>query len=223
MIRFALDSSWSDNLNWTNSRTKQERQTTPHKDDEQNNDALQQRNHERKTKKMWKLLISIKGKDKNELEGWFLVKNWPLMTVRHSTFLESFYDIFEFTSKLKQQEKLKKLKKGNCVTITEKRVTIWSFQETDIRHWWKRVTMAKTWHDYGNPNLGGLLHKQKRVTIYLNRATILGAVVAYLSWRLLWKQGLRIGESKVRFWDLKTARRAISSTFYHFMYVLIPL
>jgi len=57
------------------------------------------------------------------------------MTVRHFTFLESFYDIFEFTSKLKQQEKLKKLKKGNRVTITEKRVTIWSFQETCIRHW----------------------------------------------------------------------------------------
>jgi len=57
------------------------------------------------------------------------------MTVRHFTFLESFYDIFEFTSKLKQQEKLKKLKKWNRVTITEKRVTIWSFQETCIRHW----------------------------------------------------------------------------------------
>jgi len=50
-----------------------------------------------------------------------------LMTVRHFKFLESFYDIFEFTSKLKQQEKqekLKKQKKGNRVTITEKRVTI---------------------------------------------------------------------------------------------------
>ena len=49
------------------------------------------------------------------------------MTVRHFTFLESFYDIFEFTSKLKQlekQEKLKKLKKEKRVTITEKRVTI---------------------------------------------------------------------------------------------------
>jgi len=57
------------------------------------------------------------------------------MTVRHFTFLESFYDIFEFTSKLKQQEKLKKLKKGNRVTITEKRVTIWSSQESCIRHW----------------------------------------------------------------------------------------
>jgi heme O synthase-like polyprenyltransferase len=87
----------------------------------------------------------------------------------------------------------------------------------------KRVTMAKTWHDYGNPNLGGLLQKQKRVTIYLNRATILGAIISYLSWRLFWKQGWRFGESKVRFWDLKTARRAISSTFYQFMYVLIPL
>jgi len=65
--------------------------------------------------------------------------------------------------------------------------------------------------------------RQKRVTIYLNRATILWAVVAYLSWRLFWKQGLRVGESQVRFWDLKTARRANSSTFYQFMYVLIPL
>jgi len=65
--------------------------------------------------------------------------------------------------------------------------------------------------------------RQKCVTIYLNRATILGAIVAYLSWRLFWKQGLRIGESKVRFWDLNTARRVNSSTFYQFMYVLIPL
>jgi len=31
-----------------------------------------------------------------------------MMTVRHFTFLESFYDIFEFTSKLKQQEKQEK-------------------------------------------------------------------------------------------------------------------
>jgi len=30
-----------------------------------------------------------------------------MMTVSHSTFLEYFYDIFEFTSKLKQQEKQK--------------------------------------------------------------------------------------------------------------------
>jgi len=45
------------------------------------------------------------------------------MAVCHFTFLESFYDIFEFTSKLKQQEKqekLKKLKRGNRVMITEK-------------------------------------------------------------------------------------------------------
>jgi len=57
------------------------------------------------------------------------------MAVCHFTFLESFYDIFEFTSKLKQQEKqekLKKLKRGNRVMITEKRVTIWSSQESCI-------------------------------------------------------------------------------------------
>jgi len=152
------------------------------------------------------------------------------MTVRHFTFFKSFYDIFEFTSKLKQQEKQEKLKKWNHVTIsekrvtiTEKRVTICCSQETCIWHWWKRVTMAKTWHDYRNPDLGGLLHKQKRVTVYLNHATILGAAVAYLSWRLFWKQGLRFEKSRVQFWDYKAARRVISSLFYQFMYVFIPL
>ena len=61
-----------------------------------------------------------------------------MMIVRHFTLLESFYDILEFTSKPMQQEKqekLKKLKKGNHVTITEKRVTIWRSLETCIRHW----------------------------------------------------------------------------------------
>jgi hypothetical protein len=51
----------------------------------------------------------------------------------------------EFTSKIKQQEKQEKTEeteKGHRVTITEKRVTIWSFQGIWIRHWLKRVTLA---------------------------------------------------------------------------------
>jgi len=46
---------------------------------------------------------------------------------------------------------------------------------------------------------------------------------SYLSWSHFQKQGLRFGELKVQFYDLKTTRRAISSTFYQFMYVLIPI
>jgi hypothetical protein len=53
----------------------------------------------------------------------------------------------EFTSKIKQQEKQEKQEKTEetekgPITITEKRVTIWSFQGICIRHWLKRVTMA---------------------------------------------------------------------------------
>ena len=33
--------------------------------------------------------------------------------------------------------------------------------KTCIRHWPNRVTMIKTWHDSGNPNFYGLLHKAK--------------------------------------------------------------
>jgi len=46
---------------------------------------------------------------------------------------------------------------------------------------------------------------------------------AYLFLSYSEKKGLRIEKSKMRFWDLKTARMAISSTFYQFMYVLIPI
>jgi len=39
------------------------------------------------------------------MKGWMLLE---VMTFRHFIFLESFYDIFEFTSKLKQQGKQEK-------------------------------------------------------------------------------------------------------------------
>jgi len=89
--------------------------------------------------------------------------------------------------------------------------------------------MVKMCHDgknvtrLGKPWFGWFVTQVETCHDYLNRATILGAAVAYLSWRLFWKQGLRFEKSKVRFWDYKTARRAISSPFYHFMYVFIPL
>jgi len=140
------------------------------------------------------------------------------MPVFHFTFSESFYDIFEFTSKLKQQEKLKNLKKKKGIVSRFGVLKKHAFDiGENVSRWQKRDTIMETliWMV--------CYTRQKRVTIYLNRATILGAVVAYLSWRLFWKQGLRVGESQVRFWDLKTARRANSSTFYQFMYVLIPL
>ena len=89
---------------------------------------------------------------------------WPccLMTSRHYIIfiVKSWY--LEFTSKLKQQEKQENLKK-------EKKVKSWhgcweTYHDLEplkksIRHWAKRVTMAISWHDLRNPNLGSLLHK----------------------------------------------------------------
>jgi len=43
LIEYALDRSWSDNLNQTNTWMNQERQTTSHEDDEQTNVALRWR------------------------------------------------------------------------------------------------------------------------------------------------------------------------------------
>jgi len=48
------------------------------------------------------LIVNIASRFLEDKE-WF--KFVVVMTVRHFTFLESIYDIFEFTSKLKQQEK----------------------------------------------------------------------------------------------------------------------
>jgi len=101
------------------------------------------------------------------------------MTVRHFTLLESFYDIFEFTSKLKQQEKLKKLKKGIVSRLLKNVSRFGAFKNhafkisENVSRWQKRDTIMETliwvvcytW--------------QKRVTIYLNRATILGATGTY--------------------------------------------
>jgi len=49
LVESALDRSWFDDLNRTNTWTKEKRQTTSHKDDKQNNAALRRRNHKRKT------------------------------------------------------------------------------------------------------------------------------------------------------------------------------
>jgi hypothetical protein len=61
------------------------------------------------------ILLSIVNVTSKFLEDkeWF--KFGIVMTVSHSLFLESFYDIFEFTSKLKQQEKQEKTeKRASC-------------------------------------------------------------------------------------------------------------
>jgi len=76
----------------------------------------------------------------------------------------------------------------------------------DHDFWWRDTILLVAWHNF------------------YRRDTILGAEnISYLSWSQFQKQGLRVGESKMRFWDLKTDRRANSSTLYQFMYVLIPL
>jgi len=109
------------------------------------------------------------------------------MTVRHYTLLESFYDIFEFTSKIKQQEKQEKLKnlkkkKKGIVSRLLKNVSRFGALKNhafdigeNVSRWQKRDTIIETliWVV--------CYTRQKRVTIYLNRATILGEAVAYLS------------------------------------------
>jgi hypothetical protein len=67
-------------------------------------------------------------------------------------------------------------------------------QNALFRHWGKRVTMAKTWHDYGNPNFGGLLHKTETCHDLLKSCHDFRSSCCYLSWRLFWKRGLRILE-----------------------------
>jgi len=48
LVESALDRSWPDNLNRTNTWTKGKRQTTSQEDDKQNSVALRRRNHKRK-------------------------------------------------------------------------------------------------------------------------------------------------------------------------------
>jgi len=132
----------------------------------------------------------------------------------------------EFTRQLKQQEKqenwrkCKELKRvticQQCDTIPRGRMHCFDIEE-NVSRWPKCDTI------WGNPNLVFCYTRWKRVTIYLKRDRIWANLCANLRWSLFQKQGRRILESKVRFWDLKTTRRTISSTFYQFMYVLIPL
>lgn len=71
LTEFALDLSWFNNLGWTNTRTKQEKQA-------QIQQTIQRRTKtikSQKNKQMWKSLIYIKWKEKTNLEGWFSVKN----------------------------------------------------------------------------------------------------------------------------------------------------
>jgi len=97
--------------------------------------------------------------------------------------------------------------------------------------------LVKTWHDLGRPKHA--LDIEENVSRWPKRDTICenpnstscyleGNVsrfnknvtrfwanfCAYLSLSLFWRQGLWFEQSKVRFWDYKTARRAISSLFY---------
>jgi len=64
LIWFALDRSWSDNLNRTNSWTKQERQTTSHKDDEQQSRTKTTESWKKKQNRCKNHLFQYKGNRK---------------------------------------------------------------------------------------------------------------------------------------------------------------
>jgi len=67
--------------------------------------------------------------------------------------------------------------------------------------------MAISWHDFRNPKLEVCYSRQNRVTIFSNRATILGAAVAYLSLIVFRNKGDEGWREKVRFADLETEER----------------
>jgi len=67
------------------------------------------------------------------------------MPVFHFTFSESFYDIFEFTSKLKQQEKLKNLKKKKGIVSRFGVLKKHAFDiGENVSRWQKRDTIMET-------------------------------------------------------------------------------
>jgi len=81
-----------------------------------------------------------------------------------------------------------------------------------------------SWCDFEKDLEHELGFKTNRGAIHSNRGAILASEnISYLNRSWFQKQGLRFEKSKVQFWDLRTGRRAISSTFFQFMYVLIPL
>jgi len=137
-----------------------------------------------------------------------------------------FDHILEFTRQLKQQEKQKnwrKYKEAKRVTIGRKRDTIWKDQNM-LSTLWKTCHDGKNVTWFGETLIQLFVIQRKTCHDLLKNVTRFWAnFCAYLSWSLFQKQGWRLEKRKVRFWDYMTARRAISSSFYLFMYVLIPI
>jgi len=132
---------------------------------------------------------------------------------------------FEFTSKLKQQGKHEKLKILKKVKSWHDVENVSRFGAHDEVHSTlvKRVAMAISWHDFRNPNLKSLLLQTESGHDFIKSCHDFWSSYCPFKLNCFQDQGLRIEKSKVWFWDLKMARRAISSTLYHFMYVLTPI
>lgn len=115
--------------------------------------------------------------------------------------------VYKETYAAKRAEKLKEIQRVKRVTISWKRDTIWEVPEALIRHKENVSRLVKRDTIRWNPNSVSCSTRWKRVTIHLKRDTIWSKFCAYLSWSLFQKQGLRIEESKVQFWDYKTAKK----------------
>jgi len=116
---------------------------------------------------------------------------------------------------------LEELKATNRVTIFIT-MTRFHWQRVMFLSYWNRETISSS-----APRFWRRIWKDFRVlkqswSDFYYRDAILGAFkLAYLSWSQFQTRGLRFWRARVRFWDLKTARREISSSFTQFMYVLI--
>jgi len=148
------------------------------------------------------------------------------MTSRHYVIfyvIWSHFGVHKATYATRKAEKLKKIQR---MKMCHDLVKTWhdfgrpkhAFDiEENVSRWPKRDTIC------GNPNSAGCYLEGNVSRFNKNVTQFWVNFCAYLSWSLFQRQGLRLDKSKVRLWDYKTARRAISSSFYMFMYVLIPI
>jgi len=91
LIGSALDRSWSNNLNRSNTWEKQEKQTTSHKEDKQTNVARRRRNHKIENEIDVKITYFNKKKIEKRVRGVILV------SIAYSTHLFNLFDSCQST------------------------------------------------------------------------------------------------------------------------------
>jgi len=111
LIGSALDLSWSDNLNQTNTWTKQERQQTSHKDDEQHNVALRRQNHERENEIDVKITYFNKREREKRVRG-VILNQIDFKSPLFDEWMKRNWGFGDGSQKRRRRERLEKEKKS---------------------------------------------------------------------------------------------------------------